>query len=411
MVLTYAIKSAITLALLYLSMMPILEKENFHRFNRLLVVGSILFSLFLPFMHIPRESMESFVGRVTNVPVNFSVVVSDSDASEVLPEGWSWVEIATAFYLFGVLVVVLVAIFQTINLMRYMHRGTHFEDGQGNTIVLQTGKVSPFCFFRYIVMSLDDYEHYHWYILTHEQEHIRLHHYVDLLILAVATAAQWFNPFVWILGKELKAIHEYEADEAVINHGIDATQYQRFLVQKAVGNRLQLFANNLNRGSLKSRIVMMNQKKSSSWMKFKALAVIPVAMLTINVFALDATPAKVKAKRSKPVKSMVRSDKEEVETMPQFPGGQAALMSFLMKNVKYPESAKSAKVEGKSIVGFIVKKDGSIEDVVITKSAGSKVLDAEAIRVVKSMPKWRPGIQNGKPVEVQFFVPLIFRLN
>lgn len=465
MILTYAIKSAITLALLYFCMMPIFDKETFHRFNRLLAIGSILFSLLLPFVHIQRDGGESFVGKIIEVPASFSVVISGGGEAHVAQvEAWSWGDVATMVYLTGVFVVVFVAIVQSVGLMRNLRYGTHIEDGQGNTIVLHTGKVSPYCFFRYIVMSVDDYEHYRQFILTHEQEHIRLHHYVDLVILAIATALQWFNPFIWILGKELKAIHEYEADEAVINQGIDATQYQKFLVVKAVGNRLQLFANNLNRGSLKSRILMMNQKKSSRWMLVKAIAIIPVALLAVNVFAIESTSAipssvtkiasatkiasvskiasankvtpsskvisvpkvtsgskvvpapksfskKENAREGKDGELTGKNNKKMVETMPEFPGGEAALMAFLMSKVKYPESALTANVQGKSIVGFVVKKDGHIANVVINKSAGSKLLDEEAMRVVKLMPRWNPGTQDGKPVEVKYSVPLIFRLN
>ena len=110
-------------------------------------------------------------------------------------------------------------------------------------------------------MSVEDYEHNRTSILTHEQEHIRLHHSYDLILLELVKTLQWFNPFVWFLASNLKYVHEYEADEAVINQGIDAKQYQQLLVTKAVGNRLQPFANNLRRGSLKKRIIMMHQKK------------------------------------------------------------------------------------------------------------------------------------------------------
>ena len=138
-------------------------------------------------------------------------------------------------------------------------------------------------------MSRNDYEQNRTFILTHEQEHIRLHHYADLTTITLANALQWFNPFAWLLAKELKTIHEYEADEAVINKGIDATQYQKFLVVRAVGNRLQPFANNLNRGSLKQRIIMMNRKKSNRWMMLKALLVVPVAAVAVGAFAMEST--------------------------------------------------------------------------------------------------------------------------
>ena len=134
-------------------------------------------------------------------------------------------------------------------------------------------------------MSVEDYENHRRNILTHEQEHIRMYHSYDLLLLQVVKVLQWFNPFVWLLENDLKALHEYQADEAVINQGIDAKQYQQLLVVKAVGNRLQPFANNLRRGSLKKRIIMMYQKKSNRWMMLKALFVLPVTCFAIYAFA------------------------------------------------------------------------------------------------------------------------------
>jgi hypothetical protein len=134
-------------------------------------------------------------------------------------------------------------------------------------------------------MSVKDYETSRQYILTHEQEHIRLGHTYDLLLLQCMKTLMWFNPFIWFLSRDLKAVHEYEADQAVINHGIDAKSYQQLLVMKVVGNRLQPFTNNLNHGSLKKRIVMMYQKPSNRWLMLKALCAIPVVALTINTFA------------------------------------------------------------------------------------------------------------------------------
>ena len=166
-----------------------------------------------------------------------------------------------------------------------MRVGLRHTDSEGNTVILQSGKVAPYSIFHFIVMSVEDYEHNRSSILTHEQEHIRLHHTYDLILFEAVKALQWFNPFVWFLGTNLKAVHEYEADEAVINQGIDAKQYQQLLVTKAVGNRLQPFANNLRRGSLKKRIIMMYQKKSQRRMMLKALFVIPVIAIAIFAFA------------------------------------------------------------------------------------------------------------------------------
>lgn len=99
-----------------------------------------------------------------------------------------------------------------------------------------------------------------------------------------------------------------------------------------------------------------------------------------------------------------------VEVMPQFPGGQIAMLKYIMENIKYPEQAMKEGIQGRVTVRFIVEKDGSISDVRPVLSV-HPLLNKEAVRVVKSMPKWSPGKQNGKPVRVRFNVPVMFKLN
>ena len=99
-----------------------------------------------------------------------------------------------------------------------------------------------------------------------------------------------------------------------------------------------------------------------------------------------------------------------VEVMPQYPGGQIAMMKYIMENIKYPEQAMKEGIQGRVTVRFIVEKDGSISDVRPVLSV-HPLLNKEAVRVVESMPKWSPGKQNGKPVRVRFNVPVMFKLN
>lgn len=405
MILPYIIKSAMALALLYACIVPLLEKETFHRLNRILILGCLIMSFAIPLVH--------FTGR-TNPTVD--MVRQAVLLPEVLINGnaneqsvWSWADIIICIYIIGIVAIFSMTVVQTVRLTKWLRQCEHITDNRGNTIVLTDCATSPFCLFHYIVMSRDDYANNRSFILTHEQEHIRLRHYIDLIILQCAIIVQWFNPFVWLIGKNLKAIHEFEVDEAVLNKGINATQYQQFLVIKAVGNRLQPFANNLNKESLKRRIIMMNQKRSNRWMMLKALLVIPVATLAVSVFAngknVSETP-----KETHPQKTTQTKIHDVVEEMPEFNGGQLAMMEFLMNNMKYPQAAVKAKQQGRAVVGFVVRKDGTVSDVHITKSAGHAVLDEEAIRVVKAMPAWKPGKQKGEPVNVKYSVPITFKL-
>ena len=416
MILPYIIKSALTLALLYVCIVPLLEKETFHRLNRILILGCLIMSFAIPLVHFTGGTNPTV--DMVRQAVQLPEVLINGDAKE--QSVWNWADIMTCIYIIGVVAIFLMTVVQTVRLTKQLRQCEHITDNRGNTIVLTDCATSPFCLFHYIVMSCDDYANNRSFILTHEQEHIRLRHSIDLIILQVATIIQWFNPFVWLIGKNLKAIHEFEVDEAVLNKGIDATQYQKFLVVKAVGNRLQPFANNLNKESLKRRIIMMNQKKSNRWMMLKALFVIPVATLAVSVFANGTdvsnmtnavnTTANTLSTTNMQTKQSDSKVFVAVEVMPKFKGGESAMMEFLTMNMKYPQAAVKAKLQGRAIVGFIVRKDGTISDVQIKKSAGHAVLDEEAMRVVKSMPAWEPGKQKGKPVNVKYYVPITFRL-
>ena len=416
MILPYVIKSAMALALLYTCIIPLLEKETFHRLNRILILGCLIMSFAIPLVHFTGGTNPTV--DMVRQAVQLPEVLINSDAIE--QSVWSWADIIICIYIIGAVAIFTMTVVQTIRLTRQLRQCEHITDNRGNTIVLTDCATSPFCLFHYIVMSRDDYANNRSFILTHEQEHIRLRHCIDLVILQVATIIQWFNPFVWLIGKNLKAIHEFEVDEAVLNKGIDATQYQKFLVVKAVGNRLQPFANNLNKESLKRRIIMMNQKKSNRWMMLKALFIIPVATLAVSVFASNTgvstvTREAVRTANALPTTNMQTQQSatkayDVVEVMPKFKGGESAMMEFLMMNMKYPQAAVKAKQQGRAIVGFVVRKDGTVSDVHITKSAGYAVLDEEAMRVVKSMPAWEPGKQKGKPVNVKYNVPITFRL-
>ena len=303
--LVFILKSAITLALLYSCFFILLSKETFHRFNRVMLLGIMVAAFVVPMLHITTEHptiINEEVQLIENMTDRGIVFIYEDEATEPQPQ-INWVQVMMWVYLTGVAVMLMITLIQVINLVRLMHKGIQQKDEQGNTIILINGEIPPFSIFHFIVMSVKDYESGRQYILTHEQEHIRLGHSYDLLLMQVLKTIQWFNPFVWFISRDLKTIHEYEADQAVINQGIDAKQYQLFLVKKVVGNRLQPFTNNLNHGSLKKRIAMMYQKKSNRWLMLKALFAIPVIALTISAFA---TPAAMK-----PVEDLVKTIEEQ----------------------------------------------------------------------------------------------------
>ena len=376
----YVIKAAITLALLYSCFFIFLSKETFHRFNRCMLVGIMLISLVMPMFHFT-----TFHPTTLNEEVYIVQNYIEHDTTPIIvtaqqAQGITWIQALTWIYMAGVVLMLILTLVQAISLCRFMCSGVRHTDTQGNTVILHNNDVPPFSIFRYIVMSVKDYESSRQYILTHEQEHIRLGHTYDLLLLQGMKTLMWFNPFIWFLSRDLKAVHEYEADQAVINQGIDAKSYQQLLVMKVVGNRLQPFTNNLNHGSLKKRIVMMYQKPSNRWLMLKALCAIPVAALTINTFA---TPIE-----TDPVEDMVKT--LETTNVPTINEVKESIPT--MEEVIVPEAPEQA-VQDDDDKNPLVLVNGveinlpadlkTLNDETIAKALNIKEDDVESITVLK----------------------------
>lgn len=415
----FIIKSALTLALLYSLFYFILRKETFHRFNRCCLLFTLVASLLLPMVHIStshptpvNEAVMASTDYITTLP---TIVVTAETKAPLL----TWNDVLAGIYWTGLCIMLLYLVLQIIQTCMLIKGGLRHTDKYGNTVILKEDIKSPFSIFHYIVMSVEDYENHRRNILTHEQEHIRMYHSYDLLLLQVVKVLQWFNPFVWFLENDLKALHEYQADEAVINQGIDAKQYQQLLVVKAVGNRLQPFANNLRRGSLKKRIIMMYQKKSNRWMMLKALFILPVTCFAIYAFATPESKVVEKLKTkvaaveqtfqeiaapteeqtapaveeqitesAAPVAEQAEEPTVEAEPaasaeapkdsvyntpekMAEFQGGFEAMYQFLAQNLKYPKIAMECEVTGRITVSFTVEKDGTLSEVnIVSNKAG-----------------------------------------
>ncbi len=309
----YALKSALLLTLLYGGFSALLSRETFHRFNRVVLLAIVGLSLLLPTVHLTLSPIagvgtlaESSIGEISlEEAMDYSATPSELplarpiaevgtpacglDSPSGLASSLSIADLLHYLYIIGVAIALLRIFWRGTVLVRSLQGGMRLRDEFGNTVIVKGGEFAPFSFMHWIVISVSDYEQHRRYILTHEQAHARLGHSWDVLLIEAVQVVQWFNPFAWLLGRELKAIHEYEADEAVIQKGIDAKQYQQLLVIKAVGNRLQPFANTLNRGSLKQRINMMYQTKSSRWRMLRAAFAIPVAALALVAFATPET--------------------------------------------------------------------------------------------------------------------------
>ena len=409
----YELKVALCLAAFYLVWKVLLSRETLHRLNRVALLVVTILAFVLPLVKFTiSQSTPMGEGMVILGDIIALPEVADQPVAD-----WKMHLVHYSFYINMVVggLVLLGMMIADYRARRPMNEWESFRDEDGDEIHIVPGDIPPYSFFRHIVISEQDYHENGPVILTHEKAHIRLKHSFDMMLMELLILIQWWNPAAWLLRRELKLIHEYEADEAVLKRGVDARQYQLLLIRKSVGDQLFSMANNLNYQSLKKRIRMMKTKKSSRWQQLRALAIVPVAGLALVAFAqpeVESIAEQVKYSATlsyaAPADTLKKAY-DSVEKMPEFPGGMSEMMRFVSDNIRYPKDAMEAKKEGRSLVEFVIETDGSISDVSVVKEVYPSI-DAEAIRVVKSMPKWTPGEQDGEKVRVKFTMPIAFKL-
>ena len=285
----YILKSSVCLVLFYLFFRLLLSKETFHRFNRMALLGVLFFSLLIPCIEVTTRHQVEVQQAVLSIEqlllmAELEATPADTGAVQETP-AISWVQVVLLVYLAGILLLACRNIYSLICLFRLIHSGKHEKLEKGVTLVVHHQEIAPFSWMKYIVISRKDLEENGREILIHEMAHIHHRHLVDLLVADICIFFQWFNPGAWLLKQELQNIHEYEADETVINEGVNAKEYQLLLIKKAVGTRLYSMANSFNHSKLKKRITMMLKEKSNPWARLKYLYVLPLVAIAVTAFA------------------------------------------------------------------------------------------------------------------------------
>jgi beta-lactamase regulating signal transducer with metallopeptidase domain len=282
----YILKSAICMALFYLFYRLLLSKETFYRFNRVSLLSILILSLLLPFIAV-AVTVENEVQQ-TMLTLQQILMMADkvNVVSHFEKASITWAQVVLMIYLVGVLFFACRNIYSLIRLFALVRSSRRVKQEKGITLLVHEQDIAPFSWMNYIFISEKELgEESSREILIHELSHIHNRHSLDLLVAEICVFFQWFNPAAWLIKQELQNIHEYEADETVINQGIDAKQYQLLLIKKAVGTRLYSMANSFNHSKLKKRITMMLKEKSNPWARLKCLYVLPVAAIAVAAFA------------------------------------------------------------------------------------------------------------------------------
>lgn len=422
----YFLQVNVGLILFYALYKLVCTRDTFFRSRRFILIVSLVLPFILPFIDV-REWLESRDRMIMLTHFDYSAVLPEivvgSEAVETGNRVFVLSEWIGYLYLAGVVVLLVRLAVQAFSLYRLIVCMPEKEIN-GVRVKCLNDPSGPFSFFGWIFMNPaavkeDEISE----ILTHEMAHVKQHHSVDVLLAEMVSICCWMNPFAWLLKREVRLNLEFLADRKVMEAGFATKSYQYHLLGLAYNHKYGL-SNNFNFSHLKQRIIMMNKKKSNAAGHIKyALFVLPAFALLVagNISCSQDASQTEDAKEEvvAPVSPEAKeapadsTAKEEVfmvaEQMPEFPGGMKEMLKFLQENVKYPENAMKNNVQGRVIVQFVIEKDGTPTEFKVLRSVDPD-LDAEALRVMKAMPKWKPGMQKGQVVRVKFTVPVSFKL-
>ena len=444
--LLYDGKVALALLVFYLFYRFLLKKETFHRFNRVVLVGTAVLSFLLPLciitIHKPIEA-----APVVPEP---TIVATELPAQELVPllepaVPW-WATALTLLFWAGVAFVLARVTLSILSIVRIIRQGRLVREEDGCKIIVTERDIDPFSWMKYIVLSGKDWEAPHESILAHEKAHIGLGHSLEVLLVDVLSALQWFNPAIWMLRADLQELHEYEADDAVLRAGTNIKEYQYLLIRKAVSKSGYSIANSFNHSILKNRITMMSKSKSPLSRGLRVLYLIPLTCIGLGMqartiyVAPDKDNEKILSERLsgtartgvfqknqavlpeivvvkyadasvKPedinhgasLEDLQISDVLEADTAPVCSENFAM---WLNTKLFYPQGCLH---DGTVLVRFTVNKNGKVSDVNVMNGICEE-LDNAVVKLIGKSPVWTPATRKGKKVAVQLVQPVIFAI-
>jgi TonB family protein len=425
------IKAAVYLAGFFIVYRLFLSRDTLYSRNRTYILLSVISALILPLVTIQ-----------TSKPINFPVFGKVLSEIFVTGAGRSNLSASPDFsaligykglsiiYLTGLIFFGLKLIIDFLELAFLISR----KDKSGSHIVRFHGlNTAGFSAFGYIFINSRISTEEADEIIKHEQNHLNHHHSIDIVFIEVVKVFQWFNPFIHLFSRSLRAVHEYQADEECISLGTSVSNYQRLLMNQIFKSKIFTVSNSFSNPSLvRKRMIMMTKQRSKSLTNLKILMIMPVITLLMLVFSTcteqgkssesltgimtepPPPPPPVPGSGNVINENLSSGDESSepfvaVEQMPMFPGGEPALLTYISSNTNYPESAKVGNIQGKVIIRFVVSAEGKVTKETVLKGV-DPALDEEALRVVRTLPEFEPGRQGGKAVPVWYMVPINFTL-
>ena len=504
---TNLILTFVATMILYFSYKLLFRNSNRFQLNRIVLLTISIFAFALPFIRISIEGqqfqeMPSFKQEMDVIFYSDAMIEAPVETKTL-----SITDIISYIYIIGVVFFLMKFVYNIFKVYK-IKAGKKIETIDNVNFIYTNESHVPFSFLKNIYIPKGNLDEM---IIKHEMSHVKNHHSVDVILMEIMIAFQWFNPFIRMIKNELKNNHEFIADSEAIKNEDEKSNYMMLLLQQCTADDFSTIANNFSFLLTKKRISMITKNQKVKGSVIKVLLTLPVFALLIllNTQCDNTKPndekqsAVVKADENAgqllgtivdrfsekpiafatvvlekdgndlyyttsdkngsykitrinegaynvkvscdgyesvsiravniPVKKLTFQDfwlknkdvsetsSQEVvvgqdsihrvaEVMPQYPGGPNEMMKYIQENIKYPQSAKDNKIEGRVFVSFVVEKDGSITNAAVMRGI-DKECDAEALRVVASMPKWTPGQHKGENVRTQFTIPIYYKFN
>ena len=535
---TNLILTFVATMILYFAYKLLFRNSNRFQLNRIVLLTISIFAFALPFIRINIEGqqfqeMPSFKQEMDVIFYSDAMIEAPVETKTL-----SITDIISYIYIIGVVFFLMKFVYNIFKIYK-IKAGKKIETIDNVNFIYTNESHVPFSFLNNVFIgtstsSVTDNEvpepvegNANILIIKHEMSHVKNHHSVDIILMEIMIAFQWFNPFIRMINNELKSNHEFIADSEAIKNEDEKSNYMMLLLQQCTADDFSTIANNFSFLLTKKRISMITKNQKVKGSVIKVLLTLPVFALLIllNTQCDNTKPNEEKkvaqvvennseetqsnltsvqkvgslagtvydAETKQPLAANVILEKDEnefynttadkngkyefisvpasryklkafyegyntvtektiyipadkfssididlidgkrhtrknknsssqkvvasqdsiyrvAEVMPQYPGGPNEMMKYIQENIKYPQSAKDNKIEGRVFVSFVVEKDGSITNAAVMRGI-DKECDAEALRVVSSMPKWTPGQHKGEVVRTQFTIPIYYKFN
>lgn len=420
----------------YLIYQIFLKKETFFVSNRAYLMATILLGIIIPFnkhfgfTFFSGEQLDLYIAPLGNTLENIEITITANAQEQT---GWSllW-QIIFYLYCLGASYFACRLFINSRQIYTLYKHAEVKRLSNGSKIAYTNIEHLPFSFWNVLFWSnqIKIKKEEEDKIIQHEIAHINQHHSYDVLFIEIIAVLFWCSPMVYLYKKAIKNNHEYLADACVLEN-VNKKEYGQLLISHSINGVQMALSNQFFNSQLKNRINMMTKSRSQNWAKLKYIGIIPALLLLAGIFAFQYQGNNSSEEnRNSESSTLPLNDSlptfRVVEEMPRFPGcediedkkerndcARKNMLEYVYKNIKYPEAARKAGIEGQVVIQFVVEKNGEISEVKTVRDIGGECAQ-ESERVVKSMNEmsapWIAGKQRGEKQRVLFTLPIRFKL-